>query len=375
MTFTAPLGAFYSFLQFLLQAVPSRSQIAVLENIRFVVAEGILTATASDQEITIISEMPVSVQEPGEILVPGRKFVDLIKALGQNGECTVSADSGTGKVTVSTPKGQYSMFGLSTGEFPSIPSVEQQNGIVLPLVSIQEVAQRTPFAVSKDEYRPAMTGVYLVYNSGLMTSVATDGFRLIRYRAPIETAIDDTSAFDVIVPVRAVELFKKATSDVRLSVSHTHARFEMHDTVVITRLIEEKYPAYEAVIPKNNDKSLVVETSQFLTAVRRVSLFANTSTRQVKLRFGMGGDCSVVAEDPDTGAKAQESLYCEHDCGEFEIGFNHKYIEDALSNIGSHSRVKMSFSQSHKAALLVALEGDTDVELPSVLMLVMPVRL
>jgi DNA polymerase III subunit beta len=371
MKFTVALPELQRALQKLLPAIPAKSTIPVLEHVHVSLAGSALTFTATDQEITISLTIPVAGEADGAVLIPARQFNDLVKELGSAGTIEVGSDEND-HIIVRTPTGSYEMKGLDAVEFPSIPPFPESTKAILRREDMARMANKTVFAVSTEEYRPSMTGVFFQFNGDHVTSVATDGFRLSR--VTVRGAADTfPSALECIIPARAVELLRKVDGDVTMEVSRTHARFTIDSQTITTRIIDEKYPPYQNVIPTDNDKTLVVNQREVLAAIKRVSLFANTNTRHVRFRIAERS-LSVHSEDEDSGGSGTETIPCEFTHDTFEVGFNYRFLEEAIKNITTEDdpdlNVRMTFSTPIRAVLITP-----GVENDSLLMLVMPVKI
>ncbi len=372
MKFTVALPDLQKALQKILPAIPAKSTIPVLEHIHASLEGSDLLFTATDQEITISLRITVAGDRDGAILIPARHFNDLVKELGSAGTIEVSADAGSQGITVRTPTGSYEMRALAADEFPTIPPFPDAQAATLRKEDIMRMANKTVFAVSTEEYRPSMTGVFFQFNGESVTAVATDGFRLSRV---IVKALEDApfpTGLEAIVPSRAVDLLRKIDSDATMEISRTHARFTIGSMSITTRVIDEKYPPYQNVIPSDNDKTLIVNQREVLGAIKRVSLFANTNTRHV--RFSMEPSVLAVhSEDEDSG-KGTETIPCEFSSASFEVGFNYRFLEEAIKNITTDDdpdlNVRMTFSTPIRAVLITPGAGDD-----SLLMLVMPVKI
>lgn len=371
MKFTVALPELQKALQKILPAIPAKSTIPVLEHVHVVLAGTDLTFHATDQEITISLTILVAGEQDGEVLVPARQFNDLIKELGSAGSVEVSANEDTALIAVRTPTGTYEMKGLDANEFPPIPPFPESTRAELSKEEMQRIANKTVFAVSTEEYRPSMTGVFFQFASDVVTAVATDGFRLSRVIVRGEGRFP--AELEVIVPARAVELLRKVDAEVVMEVSRTHARFTIGSQMITTRIIDEKYPPYQNVIPSDNDKTLVVNQREVLSAIKRVSLFANTNTRHVRFRMSERV-LAVHSEDEDSGGKGTETIPCEFSHDAFEVGFNYRFLEEAIKNISVDDdpdlNVQMTFSTPIRA-VLIKPGADND----SLLMLVMPVKI
>ncbi|MBN9400436.1 MAG: DNA polymerase III subunit beta ['Candidatus Kapabacteria' thiocyanatum] len=373
MKFTVALPELQKALQKILPAIPAKSTIPVLEHVHVSLAGSELTFTATDQEITIALTIPVAGEADGDVLIPARQFNDLVKELGNAGTIEVHADEDVQVIIVRTPTGTYEMKGLDAGEFPSIPPFPEAQKALVSGADMARMSNKTVFAVSTEEYRPSMTGVFFRFDENKITAVATDGFRLSR--VIVDRSEDESfpNGLECIVPARAVELLRKVDSDVVMEVSRTHARFTIASQTITTRIIDEKYPPYQNVIPSDNDKSLIINQREVLSAIKRVSLFANTNTRHVRFRINER-TLAVHSEDEDSGGKGTETIPCEFSAETFEVGFNYRFLEEAIKNISVDDdpdlNVRMTFSTPIRAVLITPGAGND-----SLLMLVMPVKI
>jgi DNA polymerase-3 subunit beta len=373
MKFTVALPDLQKALQKVLPAIPAKSTIPVLEHIHASLDGSELTFTATDQEITISLRIPVAGEIDGSLLIPARQFHDRVKELGAAGTIEVHADEDSQQVNVRTPTGSFEMKALDAAEFPTIPPFPDAQIASLRKEDMSRMANKTVFAVSTEEYRPSMTGVFFQFNGDNVTAVATDGFRLSRVIVKAAEGTEFPSGLEAIVPSRAVDLLRRIDSDVEMAVSRTHARFTIGSMAITTRIIDEKYPPYQNVIPSDNDKSLVVNQREILSAIKRVSLFANSNTRHV--RFSMEPTVLAVhSEDEDSGGKGTETIPCEFSGKSFEVGFNYRFLEEAIKNISADDdpdlNVRMTFSTPIRAVLITPGAGND-----SLLMLVMPVKI
>jgi DNA polymerase III subunit beta len=227
------------------------------------------------------------------------------------------------------------------------------------------------FATSSEDLRPAMTGVYFQLNDSNLTFVATDGHRLVRYRR-VDVATDSPSS--IIVPKKALNLLKSSlptdNSMVDMEFNQSNAFFKFNKTILICRLIDERFPDYENVIPLDNPNVLTINRLELLSCLKRISIYANKTTHQVRLKIS-GSELQVSAEDLDFSNEANERLICEFEGQEIEIGFNAKFLLEMLSNLESSS-ITLSMSLPNKAGLISPFEGNANED---TLMLVMPVML
>ena len=351
-------------------ATPQRSPLPVLENVLLELQGSTLSLTATDMDITVTTHLEVRGAGDGAILVPAKRMTDTVRAL-ELGELQFESDSSTKRITLHTGSGEYRLSGLDASEFPPLPKFEPKVSLSLPYGKFTGMIERTSFACSSDEFRPAMTGVLFQFRPAEMRAVATDGFRLVRV-IDQEMSADLADTVDIIVPPKALQLASKAffADAITLQANQTHVRFTDATTTITARLIDENYPNYESVIPQANDKRMVIRREDLLNTVKRVSLYSNSQTRQVRMKIGQSG-LRVQAEDMDTGGEAYEQVPCDYSNEEIEIGFNSQYVRDALDRIDTEE-VAFDFSTPLRPSLISphGRENGQDV-----LMLLMPIRL
>jgi DNA polymerase-3 subunit beta len=392
MEFTVMLSDFQKVLQKVLPAIPPKSTVPVLEHIYLKLEGDKLQLIATDQNITIVSNITVISSSAGEILVPARMLNEIVKALGNAGSIKFVADSDNYDIVLHSSKGTYEMKGLDPNDYIDIPQLfeggkpnfENTEGIAsstnnsafFTKEQIIRLSDKTIFCVSSDEYRIAMTGVLFQFRETYANAVATDSFRLSRAVVHSDKPVFPQD-FDLLLPARSVDILRKVDSDVFMTTIEnfgkiTHARFDIGDTTFITRVINEKFPPYESVLPQANERILTADLNEFITSVKRVSLFSNEKSRQVKLIIN-DNSLKFYAEDDETGKHGEEIINCEFNSSNFEIAFNHKYLLEAIEHIdakdSTDNLVQMSFSEPNRPTLITPKSDKGDL-----LLLVMPVR-
>ncbi len=357
----------------IIHVVPTKSTMPIVENILMDLQGNALRMTATDLDIFMTIEVPVSGEEDGRIAVPARRLHEIVRSLSST-ELDVNADHVAGKVVMKTQQGEYRMSGETADNFPVKEDVDEIVSFSLPSERFAQIIATTAFAVSTDELRPAMMGVLFEMKPSELRAVATDGHRLVRVIQSNmeELPLSPGEVHEVVIPARALNLILKAmaSEQVTVRIGSSSIGFSMDELELLSRIIDEKYPKYESVIPVENDKVLSVNRSALLAAVRRVSIFSNTITNQIRF-FAADGELRVSAEDIDFGGEAKESLPCAYTGESIEIGFNAKYIEDALVHLEGEE-VTFEFSSSTRAGVMRPSQPLPDQDM---LMLVMPVRL
>jgi len=351
-------------------ASSSSTVLPILENFLFEIRDSILTISATDLQTSMTTSLPVESKEEGKIAVPSKILLETLKTLPDQ-PIAFNIDDSTYAIEINAGDGKYKLSGENGDDFPKIPTVENASAVSLPSSVLSEAINKTIFAVSNDELRPAMTGVFCQLTPQHLTFVSTDAHKLVRYRR-MDAKSDSAASF--ILPKKALTLLKSSlpSDDVAVSVEYntTSAFFRFGNINLICRLIDERYPDYEAVIPQNNTNQLTLDRALFLNSLRRVVIFANKTTHQVRLKI-TGSELNISSEDLDFSNEAHERLSCQYEGEDMEIGFNARFLIEMLNNL-SGEEVTLEMSTPNRAGLLIPQTND---ERENVLMLVMPVML
>jgi len=344
--------------------------VPILENFLFEITEGKLVVTASDLQTSMITELDVEAKEDGSIAVPARILIETMRNLPEQ-PVTFSIDLETYSIEINSDNGRYKLAGENATDFPKVPTVSDGDSVNISSDILGDAITNTIFATSNDELRPAMTGVYLQLNDTNLTFVATDGHRLVRYRRVDVTSEADNS---VIVPRKALNLLKTTlpaeTTNVSVEYNASNAFFKFENISMICRLIDERFPDYENVIPADNPNHMTINRMEFLSSLKRIAIYANKTTHQVRVKI-TGSELQVSAEDLDFSNEANERLSCEHSGEDIEIGFNARFLIEMLNNLEC-KEVVLQLSAPNRAGLILPKEKDDNED---ILMLVMPVML
>jgi DNA polymerase-3 subunit beta len=344
--------------------------VPILENFLFEIEDGKLTITASDLQTSMITEIEVEAKENGSICVPSKILLETLRNLPEQ-PVTFTVDSETYSIEINSDNGRYRLSGENALDFPKVPILSDGDNVNISTAVLGTAINNTILATSSDELRPAMTGVYLSLSSTNATFVATDGHRLIRYRR-VDIASENET--EMIIPRKALTLLKSTlpseNTNVNVQFNVANAFFKFDGIRMVCRLIDERFPDYNNVIPVNNENEMVIDRMELLGSLKRIAIYANKTTHQVRLKI-VGSELSISSEDLDFSNEANERLACEHDGEDIEIGFNGKFLIEMLANVASE-KVSMKFSEANKAGLLFPVEKDENEDL---LMLVMPVML
>ncbi|MGY5255116.1 DNA polymerase III subunit beta [Sphingobacterium spiritivorum] len=357
-------------LQAISGASSSSTVLPILENFLFEIKDNTLTISATDLQTSMVTSLQIESKEEGRVAMPSKILIETLKTLPDQ-PVAFSVDTNTLAIEISAGDGKYKLSGENADDFPKIPTVDNTSTVNIPAPVLAEAINKTIFAVSNDELRPAMSGVLVQLAEQSTTFVSTDAHKLVRYR---RTDIYTDKPASLILPKKALSLLKSSlpSDDVNVIIEYnnTNAFFQFGNIFLICRLIDERYPDYEAVIPQVNPNKLTVDRSLFLNTLRRVVIFANKTTHQVRLRIS-GSELNISAEDLDFSNEAHERLSCQFEGDDMEIGFNAKFLVEMLNNLSSEE-VIIEMSTPNRAGLLIpAIKDDNE----DILMLVMPVML
>ncbi|MCU0448576.1 MAG: DNA polymerase III subunit beta [Bernardetiaceae bacterium] len=353
--------------------IASNPVVPILENFLFDVKNNTLTLSASDLQTSMTAEMKVDAEEDGSIAIPAKMLIETLRNLPEQ-PVTFRIDLNTYAIEVISENGHYKLAGENATDFPRVPELKNAEAIEISAEVLASAIAYTLFATSTDEMKPAMNGVFVNLREGDATFVSTDSHRLVRYR---RTDVRSDKEIAIIVPRKALTLLKNSlptdtSSSVRMQFNKANAFFSYANITMVCRLIDERFPDYEYVIPQNNDKVLEIDRADFLSSLRRIAIYANKSTNQVRLKLAKAGELLVSAEDIDFSNEADEKLACDFQADDdMEIGFNAKFLIDGLNNLAA-SKVVFKLSEPNRAGLLTPAESEQNED---VLMLIMPVML
>ena len=372
MKFIVSSGMLLKNLQAISGVLNTSTPLPILEDFLFDIVDGELTISASDLETTMTTKINVEAKENGKIAIPARILLDTLKTFPEQ-PLTFTIKSETFAIELSSDYGKYNLSGQDGEEFPRIPVIEDVQTLEMPTNVLAEAINKTVFATGNDELRPVMTGVFFQLTKDNITFVATDAHKLVRYRRNDLKSKTETS---FILPKKPLNLLKNTlpTEDTKVSINYnnSNAFFSFNNISLICRLIDGRYPNYEAVIPKENPNALTVDRIAFLNSIKRVSIFSNKSTHQVRLKI-TGSELQVSAEDLDFANAANEKMNCSYAGEDMEIGFNARFMVDMLSNL-STNEVLVEMSTPNRAGLLLEAPSERNSD-EDILMLVMPVML
>ncbi|WP_455168919.1 DNA polymerase III subunit beta [Aegicerativicinus sediminis] len=357
-------------LQVLGGVINTTNTLPILDNFLFELDHSKLTVSASDLETTMSSTIEVESTSEGSVALPARLLLDTLKTFPEQPLTFVVEDNHT--VEISSNHGKYALAYADGNEFPKSVSLEDPSATTIMGDILATAISKTIFAAGNDDLRPVMSGVFFQFSTEGLTFVSTDAHKLVKYTREDVTA---SQSAEFIMPKKPLNLLKGilagSDDEVKVEYNDSNARFIFDNSVLICRLIDGKYPNYEAVIPKENPNKLVIGRTQFLNSVKRVSIFSNKTTHQIRLKIA-GAELNISAEDIDYSNKAEERLSCEYQGDDMQIGFNSRFLTEMLNNLSSDD-VQLEMSLPNRAGILTPMDGLDDGE--RIIMLVMPVML
>lgn len=357
-------------LQIISGVVPTRSTTSVLENILFDLDNDILKITSTDLEVSMTTQVNTQKTDvSGAIALPARMITEMIRTL-PNIPILFEMDENN-RVKIKTDQGLYQIAGIKKENFPELPQLSDKRSITIENKLLHRMFSKTIFAVSSEELRPALMGVFMQIMTDELRMVATDGHRLSKI-------VDKSFRFDdpsvrMIIPPKAVQIALKnisAEGQTKIIFQENGLCFNFNKTILSTRLVDGEYPDYERVIPRDNDKKMTVNRELLVASVKRVSLFSSVLTHQIRFSFS-NGKLIIYSEDPDVGGEAKEELAVDYSDEDMEIGYNAQYMLDILKHADTEEVSFLLKSPVHAAIITPMKQNDDE----SFLMLIMPIKL
>ena len=371
MKFIVSSSLLYKEIQVLGGIINSSNTLPILDNFLFEINNNILVLSSSDLESTMTSQIEIESTSTDKIAISAKLLTDILKTFSEQPLTFIKTDNNT--IEISASNGKYSLAYLNGDEFPKQVEILDAHETVINGSDLGNAINSTIFASGTDDLRPVMSGVFFQFNSESLKFVATDANKLVKFETTEYTA-SEVSEF--IMPKKPLQILKGIlqTVDSDLTIQHndSNAKFIFDKSSITCRLIDGKFPNYEAVIPKDNPNVLTIDRQLFLNSARRVSIFSNKTTNQVRLKLA-GSLLNISAEDFDFSNKADENLECQYSGDDIQIGFNSKFLIEMLNNLDS-DMITLSMSHPNRAGIIRPLiESGESKE--SITMLVMPVML
>lgn len=369
MKFIVSSSSLLKQLQHISGVISSNTVLPILEDFLFEVEKNKLTVVATDLETVMRIQLDIEARDNGRVCIPARILMDSLKNIPDQ-PLTFNIDKNFG-VEITSDNGKYKVMGENPDNFPKEPAADDTTSFTITASALVTAINKTLFATSNDDLRPAMTGVFFELDKKGVQFVATDAHRLVRYK---RSDVSASKTENFIVPRKPLTLLKAAIpaneDELTLSYNSNHLFVKHGTTQMSCRLIDARFPDYRVVIPADNPYRLTVNKADFQSALRRVSIFSNKSTNQVALNIS-GSELQLAAQDVDFSFEGTERMKCQYNGEDLVIAFNAKFLIEMLS-AADGEEVNMELSTPTKAGLIKPTEQEENEEL---LMLVMPLML
>jgi len=358
-------------LQLIGKVISPKNTLPILDNFVFELSGNELQITASDLETTLVTTIDLeNVTDEGKVAIPARILMDILKEFPEQ-PLTFNVEAETHKIELNSENGKYELSGQNPEDFPQIPTIkeEEQSNLQLPASTLYLGIGKTIFATADDELRPVMNGIYVELNPEDMTFVATDAHKLVRYR---RTDVKPGQESSFIFPKKPASLLRnilsKEDNQVDVRFDDKNVQFILPKYKMISRLTEGNYPSYDSVIPSDNPFKLTIDRLEFYNTIKRVAVFSNQASNLIKLSL-KGNQLTVSAQDIDFSVSGRETLNCQYEGDDMEIGFKSSFLLEILANLNA-TDVLVELSDPSRAGLLYPAEKEDENE--DVLMLLMP---
>lgn len=356
-------------IQTVLNVVPPKTTLPILSNFLLETDGSTLRIGATDLDLSIVTRVPAQVSESGAITVPARKFAEMVRELP---DTPVEIEVDGVKVVVRCDRGVFRLIGVDRDEFPVLPHIQSDKTLSVQASVLQRLIRKTIFAVSTDETRPGLQGAFCRIEGGTILMVATDGHRLAK--VSVTSEIVDTISDGIIIPPKALNNLARLIGDSemppKITIGDNHIVFELEQTTLSSRLIEANYPDYNRVIPANNHKTVTVNREMLHSAVRRVAVLSNATTRQI--RFSVSpGFIELSASSHDIGGEAREEVPAQYDGAPIDTAYDYRYLLDVVERMDSEE-ITFKLDTPVSAGLMAPTEPPDGEDYSCV---IMPMRL
>jgi len=350
-----------------------RNTIPILANVLIAVREGRLSFTATDMEIAIVEEVAASTQRNGATTAPAATLYDIVRKLPDGAEVELDHPGGDAQLALRAGRFSTSLMALPVEDFPSMTAGQLPHRFHLPALTLRGLIDRTRFAISTEETRYYLNGIYLhavaLDGARVLRAVATDGHRLARVEEPLPEGAETMPG--VIIPRKTVgelrKLLDEESGSIEIGLSDTRIQFKVGTVTLTSKLIDGTFPEYDRVIPRDNDKVLRVGKADFAAAVARVAAISSERSRPVKMALEKNL-LTLSAASPDQGTAVEEldGDRVNYESTPLEIGFQARYLNDITDQIADNVEFRFADGQ---APTIVRDSGDD-----SALYVLMPMR-
>ncbi len=349
MRFTLQREAFLKPLAQVVNVVERRQTLPVLANFLVQVQNGQLSLTGTDLEVEMVSRIAVEDAQDGETTIPARKLFEIIRALPDGSRITVSQTGD--KITVQAGRSRFTLATLPSNDFPSVDEVEATERVAIGEAVLKELIERTAFAMAQQDVRYYLNGLLFDLRGDALRTVATDGHRLALCETDL--AKPSGSKRQIIVPRKGVtelqRLLESGDREIELEVGRSHVRVKRDDVTFTSKLIDGRFPDYEAVIPIGADREVKVDREALRASLQRAAILSNEKYRGIRVEVSPG-NLKISAHNPEQ-EEAQEEIEADTTVSDLAIGFNVNYLLDALSALRDE-HVVIQLRDSNSSALV-----------------------
>ena len=348
MKFSAEREAMLSPLQAVIGVVERRQTMPILSNVMVMAKSDGLTMTATDLEVELSANGTANVAEPGEITIPGRKLLDIIKALPEKASVTLTVEGE--RAVIRSGKSRFTLATLPASDFPVIENIEIKQQISLAQTDMKTLLDKTHFSMAQQDVRYYLNGLLFELNGQQLRLVATDGHRLALAEAKLLQPV--TATLQVILPRKGVLELQRVLGnqgDVHISISSNHMRISVDGVRFTSKLIDGRFPDYSRVIPQDPNRIVGAERSSLRAALQRAAILSNEKYRGIRLTL-KSGVLVMQAHNPEQ-EEAEEELEVAHTGEAMEIGFNVNYLLEALTAVDG-DQVELGFTDGNSSCLI-----------------------
>jgi DNA polymerase III subunit beta len=348
MKLTAEREKLLAPLQAVIGVVERRQTMPVLANVLLGVAEGKLSIAATDLEVELVAATEVTVQQPGDITVPGRKFLEILRALPEKSSVSMSTEGE--KVVIRAARSRFTLSTLPAAEFPVIDDINAQQTVQIPRKELARLLEKTHFSMAQQDVRYYLNGMLLEIDGAMLRAVATDGHRLALCEAALEAKAKTSQ--QVIVPRKGVLELQRVLTDegtAAVAIGTNHVRAQIGDVRFTSKLIDGRFPEYSRVIPAAPGAAIRADRDVLRQALQRTAILSNEKYRGIRINV-RNNAITVQAHNPEQ-EEAEEEIEVSYSGDELEVGFNVNYLLDALAAIDGQE-VELGLTDSNSSCLI-----------------------
>ena len=351
------------------KVVPIRSTLPILSCVLFSLNERGLVLKTTDLEQTIVSHQEIKGDTKGSFAAPVNKLLEIVSAI-QNEEINFSVNEDF-LIEINTNQGVYKITGKEANDFPATPSPQATENIKVKSEQFVDIIEKTGYAASKDDLKPALCGVLFLFKENKITTVATDGHKLVKHEE--ETNNTKEKETSIVLPLKFLNIVKtlsKEKNEIKITIGDNHVQTEQQNFTVISRTIKESFPDFNSVIPEKNKTEIKVDTNNLLGCLRRVSICANRTTKQIVLSFSSKG-ITLSSQDIESSTSAKEHTDCSFKGEEVTSSYNAKYLMEVLKHLNT-KETKIYLNAALTAAVFTPIEEKENKKTTALLM---PIRI